>query len=92
MIIIRIIKIARIAFAVILCFPLVLTALHMGLHACPFHFAHFEESEAIPVVYGLPTFDGYLKASSGKIILGGCIRGPVRAVCPYCKWPTRLRL
>ena len=83
---------ARIVFVVVLYFPLVVTALHMGLHVCPFHIAHFEGSEAIPVVYGLPTIEGSLKASSGKIILGGCMRGPVRAVCPYCKWPTRLRL
>lgn len=74
----------------LLCFITVTTALHMGLHVCPFHFARFARSNVIPVVYGLPTSEALEEAKRGEIVLGGCEVGFIGGVCSYCKWPVRL--
>jgi len=64
------------------------TAIHWGLHVCPFHFARCRQYQAIRVVYGYPTPEA--KALAGKVVLGGCRIGFVKSVCPYCKWPVEL--
>ena len=65
---------------------------HTYLHVCPLHFARFEHSAIVRVVYGLP-LGGELfeKAARGEIVLGGCVRGELAGVCPYCHWPAKFR-
>jgi hypothetical protein len=65
---------------------------HTYLHVCPLHLAHFERRAIVRVVYGRP-LGGELfeKAARGKIVLGGCVKGPVTGVCPYCRWPASFR-
>jgi len=87
----RIIKASLILCLAVFLFSFLAVALHWGLNFCPFHFAKFQKSKAIPVVYGYPTPEGFIKALTGEIILGGCRTGCIGAVCPYCKWPVRFR-
>jgi hypothetical protein len=45
-------------------------------------------SEYIPIVYGLPSLEGFEKSRRGEIILGGCCVGPdsKRRVCKKCRY------
>lgn len=87
-IITRILKIFLVLGLGFFCFYVGVFALHAGLSVCPYHFKRFQQSEVIPVVYGYPAHELLLKASRGEIVLGGCIVGHIRAVCPYCRWPA----
>ena len=64
---------------------------HVYLHVCPLHAARFERRAIVRVVYGLPTGETLWRAARGKIVLGGCVVGPVTGVCPYCRWPAEFR-
>jgi len=65
---------------------------HTYLHMCPLHLARFDERAIVPVVYGLP-MGGELfeRAARGEIVLGGCVRGELAGVCPYCHGPAAFR-
>jgi hypothetical protein len=69
------------------------TVLHVGFHWCPLHFARYGDNQVVPVKYGLFLFDDALEKQvrEGKVILGGCVAGPIGGVCPYCHWPVQLR-
>ncbi len=67
-------------------FIVLVLALHWGLNVCPFHLKTFKKP--LPVVYGLPTIDMFLKAKSGESILGGCMVHSLSALCPYCHLPA----
>jgi len=69
------------------------TALHVGFHWCPLHFASFSASQVVPVKYGLFLWDDVLEKQvrEGRVVLGGCVVGPIGGVCPYCHWPVGLR-
>lgn len=43
-------------------------------------------TKAIPIVYGLPTYDTFLEAKQGKFTLGGCMisEESPRWECPDC--------
>jgi len=73
-----------------LLFVVLVTVLHAALYVCPFRFVHFGKSGGVPVVYGLPSPEGFEEAKAGRIVLGGCVIRPVGAVCPCCHWPVRL--
>ena len=83
----NILRIIIFLICVLYSFLAVVVVLHWGMNVCPFHFKTFKQP--IPVVYGLPTADGLLKASTGEIILGGCVVQPLSGICPYCRWPAR---
>lgn len=62
----------------------VLPAVHRSLGICPLTLSRFDELEAIPVLYGLPTPAALDEAAQGRIMLGGCLIGQTVAVCPHC--------
>lgn len=73
-----------------------LFASHMLFHACPIHLRRYPADGDLPVVCGLPNpfpegdNDILRRARRGEIVLGECFAGRVAAVCPFCRWPTRL--
>lgn len=73
------------------CALVVNTILHRGFGICVVHGRRFDPAFSTRVVYGLPTLETVELARKHRIMLGGCVRGPVDAVCPYCDWPVRLR-
>ena len=85
-------KLARayIVLAAVLILALALMVVpHSVFRVCPLGFARYEE--AVPIVYGLPTWETAEKARTGEVVLGGCVVGPFRSACPYCGWPVALR-
>jgi hypothetical protein len=85
----RILFVALTAFVV---FVPLNVLLHVYLHVCPLHLARFERRAIVPVVYGRPMGgEPFARAARGKVVLGGCVVGPVSGVCPYCHWPTAVK-
>ena len=80
------------AMLVLLAFYLFgLSAVHRCLGLCPLTLSKFEESNVIPIVYGLPSRGMLEEAQKGHILLGGCILGSTVAVCPHCHAGVKFR-
>jgi len=67
------------------------TLLHTRVGFCIVHLEHFDPLTAVPVVHGLPDHALLERAHRHRVVLGGCVVGPIAAVCPHCHWPIRLR-
>jgi hypothetical protein len=65
--------------------------LHLGAGICPAAGQRVPTEKWVPVVYGLPSSEGLEATRTGKIALGGCVSGPVKYLCPHCRWPIALR-
>ena len=61
-----------------------LPTIHTRLGFCPLTFSRYDKTKAIPIVYGLPTWELAEEAKQGRILLGGCILRSTVAVCPHC--------
>src|SRR6185295_19185315 len=61
-----------------------LPAIHRHLGFCPLTLSRFDQSKAIPIVYGLPTSDPLEEGKNGRLLWGGCVLGSTIAVCPHC--------
>jgi hypothetical protein len=71
-------------------FLLVNTILHVQIHVCPWHLSGFNRNDIVPVTYGYATDESFEKSKQGKVVLGGCVTGPVAGVCPFCHWPAAI--
>lgn len=65
--------------------------LHLGASLCPMAGQRVAVDRWLPVVYGMPSGEGWEAARDGRIVLGGCVSGPVRYLCPHCRWPIAFR-
>jgi len=87
----KVLRVVRLLALAGLVFIIDNTVLHVWLHVCPWHFAHFKPTALVPVVYGYPSSEMLQRAQRGQVVLGGCLVGPVTGVCPHCHWPSRFR-
>ena len=51
--------------------------------------ALFNRSSLFRILVQAKGRDSIERAKKGEIVLGGCVVGPIAAVCPYCRWPAR---
>jgi hypothetical protein len=44
----------------------------------------------VPILWGLPAYEGFMAASRGEVLLGGCVVGPrpPTHICPTCDAPV----